>query len=103
MGSLGTCLHLDYNGMGHTAKIPPRIRSTCMQNIMPTLLIIWYWKVMGDAAKISPRILTTCAQNATLSLLITHIITCHEMNVAVDHPSLVPSVASLTTSSYLRN
>jgi len=58
---------------------------------------------MGDTANISPRIPSTCAQNAILSLLITHIIRSHQIYVAIDNPSFVPSVSCLTTSSYLWN
>jgi len=58
---------------------------------------------MGDAAKISPRVPSTCAHNAILSLLIIHIIPSRQIYVAIDNPSLVPSVSCLTTSSYLCN
>jgi len=58
---------------------------------------------MGDAANISPRVPSTCAQNAILSLLIIHIIPSRQIYVAIDNPSLVPSVSWLTTSSYLWN
>jgi len=58
---------------------------------------------MGDVAKISPRIPSTCAQHAILSLLIIHIIPSRQIYVAIDNPSLVPSVSCLTTSSYLWN
>ena len=56
---------------------------------------------MGDAAEISPCVPSTCAQNAILSLPIIHIILCHQIHVAVDNPSLVPSISCLTTSSHL--
>jgi len=58
---------------------------------------------MGDAAKTSPRVPSTCTQNAILSLLSIHIIPIWQIYVAIDNPSLVRSVSSLTTSSYLRN
>src|SRR5882757_6142084 len=58
---------------------------------------------MGDVAKISPRISSTCAQNAILSLLIIHNIPSRQIYVAIDNPSLVPSISCLTTSSYLWN
>jgi len=58
---------------------------------------------MGDAAKISRRITATCVQNAILSLLIIHIIPGRQIDVAMDDPLLIPSVSSLTTSSYLWN
>jgi len=58
---------------------------------------------MGDGAKISPRVSSTCMQNAILSLLIIHIIPSRQIYVAIDNPSLVPSVSCLTTSSYLWN
>jgi hypothetical protein len=103
MGSLGTRLHRDCNAMGDAAKICPRVPSTCVQNAILTLLIVLYCKVMGDAAKISPRVPSTYAQNATLSLLNIHIIRSRQIYVAMDNPSLVPSVACLTTSSYLWN
>jgi hypothetical protein len=58
---------------------------------------------MGDVTKISPRVSSTCAQNAILSLLIIHIIPSRKIYVAIDNPSLVPSISCLTTSSYLWN
>ena len=58
---------------------------------------------MGDAAKISPHVPSTCVQNAILSLHIILIIPSHQIYVAIDNPSLVPSVFCLTTSSYLWN
>jgi len=61
------------------------------------------WNAMGDVAKISPRVPSTCAQNAILSLLIIHIIPSRQIYVAIDNPSLVPSISCLTTSSYLWN
>src|SRR5882757_9963997 len=61
------------------------------------------WNAMGDVAKISPRVPSTCVQNAILSLLIIHIIPSRQINVAIDNPSLVPSISCLTTSSYLWN
>jgi len=74
MGSLGTCLHRDFNAMGDAKKISPRVPSTCAQNAILSLLIIQDCKAMGDAAKISPRVPSTCVQNGILSLLIIHII-----------------------------
>jgi hypothetical protein len=58
---------------------------------------------MGEAAKTTPRVPSTCTQNAILSLLIIHIIRSRQICVAMDNPSLVPSVSCLTTSSYLWN
>jgi len=58
---------------------------------------------MGDIEKISPCVPSTCAQNAILSLLIIHIIPSNQIYVAIDNPSLVPSISCLTTSSYLWN
>jgi len=58
---------------------------------------------MGDIGKISARFPSTCAQNAILSLLTIHIIPSRQINVADDNPSIVPSVSSFTTSSYLWN
>jgi len=103
MGSLSTRLYRECNVMGDAAKISPRVPSSCAQNAILSLLIIQYCKAMGDAAKISPRVPSTCAQNAIFSLLIIHIIPSHQIYVAIDNPSLVPSVSCLTTSSYLWN
>ena len=89
--------------MGDTAKISPRVPSICAQNAIPSLLIIRDCKEMGDAAKISPRVPSTCEQNVILPLLIIHIISSRQIYVAIDNPSLVPSVSCLTTSSYLWN
>jgi len=89
--------------MGDAAKISPRVPSTCAQNAILSLLIIRDCKAMGDAAKISPRIPSSCAQNAILSLLIIQIIPTHQIYVAIDNPSLVPSVSCLSTRSYLWN
>jgi hypothetical protein len=58
---------------------------------------------MGDGGNISPPVPSTCAQNAILSLLIINIIPCGQIYVAIDNPSLVPSVSCLTNSSYLWN
>jgi hypothetical protein len=58
---------------------------------------------MGDTAKTTPHVPSTSTQNAILSLLIIHIIPSCQINVAIDNPSLVPSVSCLTTSSYLWN
>jgi hypothetical protein len=61
------------------------------------------WNAMGDVAKISPRVPSTSAQNAVLSLLIIHIIPSRQIYVAINNPSLVPSISCLTTGSYLWN
>jgi hypothetical protein len=58
---------------------------------------------MGKAANISPRVPSTCAQNANLSFVIIHIMPSHQIYVAVDNPSFVPSVTCQTTSSDLWN
>jgi len=58
---------------------------------------------MGDAAKTTPQVPSTCGQNAMLSLLMTHIIPSRQSDVAIDNPSLVPSVSCLTASRYLWN
>jgi hypothetical protein len=58
---------------------------------------------MGDTVNISPRIPSTCAQNGILSLLIIPNIPSHQIDVAIDSPSLFPSIFCLTTSSYLWN
>jgi hypothetical protein len=89
--------------MGDAAKISLRVPSTCAQNAILPILIIWDCNAMGDAAKISPHVASTCAQNAIRSLLIIHIIPSRQIYVAFDNPSLVPSVSSRTTRSYLCN
>jgi hypothetical protein len=58
---------------------------------------------MGDVANISPRVPSPCVQNAILCFLIIHIIPSRQIDVAIDNPSLVPSVSCLTTSSFLGN
>jgi hypothetical protein len=58
---------------------------------------------MGDAAKISPRVPSTCAQNAIFPFLMIHIIPSSQIYVAIDYPSLVPSVSYHTTSTYIWN
>jgi len=55
---------------------------------------------MGDTAKICPHITATCAHNAIFSLLIIHIILSRQIYVAIDNPSLVPSVSYHTSSSH---
>jgi hypothetical protein len=100
MGSFGPRMHRDCNTMGDAAKIC-RVSCTWVQNAILSLLIIWDWKVMGDTAKISPRVPSSCAQNAVTSLVFIHIIPSRQFYVAIDNPSLVPSVSGLTTSSYL--
>jgi len=59
------------------------------------------WRITPRVSSI-PRIPSTCAQNAILSVLIILIIPSRQIYVAIDNPSLVPSVSCLTTSSYLR-
>jgi hypothetical protein len=93
----------DCKVMGDAAKISPCVPSTCVQNAILSLLIIRDCKAMGDAAKISPRVPSTCAQNAILSLVIIHIIPSRQIYVAIDNPSLVPSVSCLSTCRYFRN
>ena len=63
----------------------------------------WNCNAMGDAAKTTPRVPSTCAQNAILSLLIIRMIPSRQIYVAIDNPSVVPSVSCLTTSNYLWN
>ena len=58
---------------------------------------------MGDAAKISTRVPSTCVHIAIDSSLIIHIMPDHQICVAIDNPSLIPSVSCLTSSSYLWN
>jgi len=60
-------------------------------------------KVMGDAAELSHRVPSTCAQDAILTLLLIPLIPSRQIYVAIDNPSLVPSMSCLTTSSYLWN
>ena len=103
MGSLGTRLHRDCNVMGDAAKICPCVPSTCAQNAIISALNIRDRKAMCDTAKISPRVPSACAQNAILSLLIIHIIPSRQIYVAIDNPSLVPSISCLTTSCYVWN
>jgi len=55
----------------------------------------------GDTVKISPCVPSTCVQNAILSLLIIHIIPSRQIYVAIDNPTLVPSVSCVITGSYL--
>jgi len=59
--------------------------------------------VIVDAVKIFPCVPSTCAQNAIPSLLIIHIIPSRQICVAIDNPSLIPSVSCLTTGWYLCN
>jgi len=61
------------------------------------------YTAMGDAAKISPRVPSTSAQTAILSSLSIHIIPRRQIDVAIDNPSLAPSVSCFTTSRYLWN
>jgi hypothetical protein len=58
---------------------------------------------MGDVAKISSRVPSTCVQSGIFSLLIIHIIPSRQIYVAIENPFLLPSISSLTTSSYLWN
>jgi len=58
---------------------------------------------MGDAGNISPRFRSICAQNAILPIPITHIMPSRQIYVAIENPSLVPSITYLTTISYLWN
>ena len=58
---------------------------------------------IGDTVITSPRVPSTRVQNAILSLLIIHIIRRRLIYVAMDNPSLVPSVSCRTNSSYLWN
>jgi hypothetical protein len=55
--------------------------------------------VMGDAAITSPRVPSICTQNAILSVLMIPIIPSRQIYVAIDNPSLVLSLSSLTSSS----
>jgi hypothetical protein len=67
MGSLGTRLHGDSNVLGDTAKTSPRIPSTCAQNAILSLLIIYIIRsrqiyVVIDNTSLVPSVtcLTTC-------------------------------------------
>jgi hypothetical protein len=55
---------------------------------------------MADAANISSHIHLTFMQNAVISFLYILIISSHQINIAIDNPSLLPSVYCLTTCSY---
>jgi hypothetical protein len=96
-------MHRDCNAMCDTAKISPRVPSTGAPNAILSLRIIRDCKEMGDAVNISPRVPSTCAQNAIFSLLIIPIIPSHQIYVAINNPSFIPSVSCLTTTSYLWN
>ena len=58
---------------------------------------------MCDAQNISPRAPSTFPPNAILSSLIIHIIPSRQIHLAIDNPSLIPSVTCLNTSTYLWN
>jgi len=58
---------------------------------------------IGDTANVSPHVPSTSTQNAILSLLIINIIQSPQIYVAIDNPSLVPSISWFTTSSYPGN
>jgi hypothetical protein len=62
-----------------------------------------HWIAIGEVVKISSRVPSTCAQNTIHCLQIIHIISSRQIYVAIDNPSLIPSVSCPTTSSYLRN
>jgi hypothetical protein len=53
--------------------------------------------------KSTPCVPSTSAQNAILPKLIIHITPSHQIYVAVDNPSLAPSVSCLTTNSNIRD
>jgi hypothetical protein len=93
-------LNWNFNAMGDAAKISPCVPSTWAQNVILSFIIIWDCKAMGEAAKISSHVPSPCAQNAIVSLLI---IPSHQIYVAIDNRSLVPSVSCLTPSGYLWN
>jgi len=61
------------------------------------------YNAISDTAKISPCVPSPCVQNAIFSFLVIHIIPRRQIFVAVDNPSLIPSVFCLKTSSYLWN
>jgi len=60
---------------------------------------IGIWNVMGDAAESSPHVPSTCVHNTIRSLLIVHIIRSRQIYVAVDNPSLPPSMSCLITGN----
>ena len=55
---------------------------------------------MGDATKISRRVPSICPYNSILSLPIVHIIPRRQIYVAIDNPSLLPSLSYPATSTY---
>jgi len=103
MGSLGTRLNRDCNGMGDAAKNSPRVFFSCTRNSTLSLLIIRDCHEMGDSNNISPGVPLICGQNAYIALLMIQIIPSHQIYMAIDNPLFVPSVSCLTTSSYLCN
>jgi len=58
------------------------------------------WNGRGDAGKTTPRVPSTCVQNAVLFLIIIHIIPSRRIYVAIDIPSLIPSISCRTTNGY---
>ena len=48
---------------------------------------------MGDTTNFSPCISSTCAQNAMISSLMIQIIPSHQINVAINNPSLIPPIS----------
>jgi len=101
MDSVGTHFHRDCNALGDIAKWFSLIPSTCLPNVILSILFKRDWKAMGDAAKISARIPPTSAQHSHLPIVIIHIIRSHQINVARAIPLLIPSVSYLATSSYM--
>lgn len=53
--------------------------------------------------KVCPHIPSTCATYAIMSFLIMHMISSCQICVAIDNPSLVPSVCCLESSTYFWN
>ena len=58
---------------------------------------------ISNAVNISPCVPSTCAQNPIPSLFIIHIVPSCQIYVAIDNPSLIPSLNWVTTGIYLWN
>jgi hypothetical protein len=58
---------------------------------------------MANTARLFPRVPSTHAQNAILSLRIIHIIPSRQIYVAIDNPTLIPSISRFTTICFPQN
>jgi hypothetical protein len=103
MGSLDIRLYQDCNAMGNAAKISPCFHSTCPEYAILYLLVVLDCNAMGDVGNISSRVPSTRTQSAIVSSLIIHIIPSHQVNVAIDNASFVPSIFCLFSSIDLWN